>query len=368
MMQAQRGEWRMGKRLKYLDEQMGRDGAPAHWYVRRNGRRYPLPGNPYTSPAALAAYQKILVISTPAVPTMERPAHGSLGAVITEYFTSAEFTGTAPNTQRLYRLVLERVGKTHSHRPIADLRRRHIKRWRDALADKPGMANMLVRCLKLLLSYAVDQEYIETNPAQRLKLNTLGEHRAWTADERAEFEKWWPPGTMQRRAYELAIATGQRCGDLAAMTQAHRKDGAIYVKQQKTGKEVWPPETPDLTAELARGPQHFALLTSARGKAFDEDGLSRWFGRAVTKAKLPDDCVLHGLRKVCAVRLAERGMSEHQIASITGQTIQEVARYTRAADQKALAKSTLKGRKTNRDRTRTAKQTLEKTAKQSEGR
>jgi hypothetical protein len=31
-------------KLKYLDQQKGRGGKPSHWYVRRNGRRFPLPG------------------------------------------------------------------------------------------------------------------------------------------------------------------------------------------------------------------------------------------------------------------------------------------------------------------------------------
>jgi enterobacteria phage integrase len=294
---------------------------------------------------------------------MEKRPQGSLGAVISEYFTSTEFTGRAANTQKVYRLVLERVAKAHGHKPIADLKRRHIKKWRDSLASTPGMANMLVSCIKLLLAYAVDQEHIETNPAARLKLTELGEHRAWTDTELSAFEKRWKPGSMERRCYELAVITGQRCGDLAAMTQAHRRDGAIYVKQEKTGKEVWPPETSNLKAELSRGAQHFTLLANDRGEAFSSRKLSKWFGKAVAAAGLPKDCVLHGLRKVCAVRLAERGMSEHQIASITGQTIQEVARYTRAANQKKLARSTAE----NRDETRTAKRTPSRTAKQSGG-
>ena len=39
---------------------------------------------------------------------------------------------------------------------------------------------------------------------------------------------------MQRRAYALAIYTGQRKSDLVALTRAHRKDGLMRVKQGKT--------------------------------------------------------------------------------------------------------------------------------------
>ena len=48
--------------------------------------------------------------------------------------------------------------------------------------------------------------------------------------------------------------------------------------------------------------------------------------------------MLHGLRKAAARRLAEAGCTEKEIAAVTGHTtLKEVARYTRAADQRRLA-------------------------------
>lgn len=51
----------------------------------------------------------------------------------------------------------------------------------------------------------------------------------------------------------------------------------------------------------------------------------------------------HGLRKAAARRLAEVGCTTNEIASITGHaTLQEVARYTKAAEQKRLAQTAIK--------------------------
>ena len=59
-------------------------------------------------------------------------------------------------------------------------------------------------------------------------------------------------------------------------------------------------------------------------------------------AGLPDRCVLHGVRKAAARRLAEAGCSAKQIAAITGHaSLDEVERYTKAADQKRLAKDAI---------------------------
>ena len=48
---------------------------------------------------------------------------------------------------------------------------------------------------------------------------------------------------MERRAYALAIYTGQRLTDLVGMARAHRKNGSIRVVQSKTGEEHGSPST-----------------------------------------------------------------------------------------------------------------------------
>jgi integrase len=166
---------------------------------------------------------------------------------------------------------------------------------------------------------------------------------------------------MQRRAYMLAKFTGQRCGDIANMTRANRKDGAIRVVQQKTGAELWILEHRDLAAELALGNGHMSLPTRADGRAFDGNTLSMWFAEAIEEANLPDACVMHGLRKTAARMLAEAGCSAHQIASITGhRSLKEIERYTKAADQKRMASAAIHRLEQNGNRTQTAKRTRPK--------
>ena len=58
-------------------------------------------------------------------------------------------------------------------------------------------------------------------------------------------------------------------------------------------------------------------------------------------AALPRRCTFHGLRKAAARRFAELGCSANEIAAWTGQSLREVERYTRAADQARLARNAL---------------------------
>jgi site-specific recombinase XerD len=263
--------------------------------------------------------------------------------VVLDYLASPEFKAKKPNTQKTYRSFLEKLAAEHGQKPVALLERRHIKGWRDDRAETPGMANLVVKIVRVLLNYAVENDLRRDNPAQKIRLFKLGEHRAWSDDECAAFEARWPAGSMQRRAYMLARYTGQRRTDIATMTRAHRKNGVIRVVQQKTGVEVDIPEHRDLRAELARGDLgHMSLLTRADGSAFDGKALGQWFAEAIDAAGLPDDCVMHGLRKTAARSLAEVGCTPHEIGAITGhKSLGEIERYAKAADQKKLASAAI---------------------------
>ena len=125
---------------------------------------------------------------------------------------------------------------------------------------------------------------------------------------------------MQRRAYALALYTGQRLSDLVVITRAHRKEGFIHVKaQKKTGEELWIPEHRELTAELARGVAGIThlLTTPTQGKEFDPVYFGAWMAEAIDKADLPDDCVTSRLRKCAARVMADAGCDSEDIKSIT---------------------------------------------------
>jgi enterobacteria phage integrase len=47
------------------------------------------------------------------------------------------------------------------------------------------------------------------------------------------------------------------------------------------------------------------IIVTEFGKPFTVDGFSQWIRQAIKKAKLPLDCLPHGLRKAAARHLAE---------------------------------------------------------------
>ena len=169
-----------------------------------------------------------------------------------------------------------------------------------------------------------------------MKLFKVGEWRAWTDEECAAFEARWPVGTMERRAYLLALYTGQRKGDLVLMTRAHRKDGAFASCSPRPARisDTRAPRTRRRAGDgRAHEPAHDVGRQGVRSGLF-----WRVVRRRDRQGRADRDCVLHGLRKTAARRLAECGCSEEQIKAVTGHaTSRMVAHYTKGANQLKLA-------------------------------
>ena len=126
------------------------------------------------------------------------------------------------------------------------------------------------------------------------------------------------------------------------MGAQHIRNGALYVKQEKTGTELIIPLHPSLAAIIAAAPRdHLTFVTTRLGGPFQGSAFSRWFRERCDEARLPH-CSAHGLRKAAARRLAEAGCTAHEIGAITGHaSLTELVRYTRAADQRRLAESAM---------------------------
>ncbi|MDR0808668.1 MAG: tyrosine-type recombinase/integrase [Gemmobacter sp.] len=98
---------------------------------------------------------------------------------------------------------------------------------------------------------------------------------------------------------------------------------------------------PDLWAVIGELPKDRPFLATAYGKGRSAAGLGNKMHEWCDLARLPE-CSAHGLRKVCARRLAEAGATAHEIMSITGhKTLAEVQRYTEAALREGLADSAM---------------------------
>jgi integrase len=92
----------------------------------------------------------------------------------------------------------------------------------------------------------------------------------------------------------------------------------------------------NLRAALDATPRsQVTIINTEFGRPFTVDGFSGFMRDAMRAAGLPIDCKPHGLRKKLGRRLADAGVSAHDIMAALGhKTLAEAERYTRAADRR----------------------------------
>jgi len=82
---------------------------------------------------------------------------------------------------------------------------------------------------------------------------------------------------------------------------------------------------------------NMTFLLTEFGKPFTANKFGNNFKDWCRQADLPH-CSAHGIRKATATALADAGATTHEIMAITGhQALEEVERYTKAANRKKSA-------------------------------
>ncbi len=161
-------------------------------------------------------------------------------------------------------------------------------------------------------------------------------HSPWPDEAIADFLSSAPP--MMALALKIGLFSGQREGDVLAMSW-HDYDGErIEVVQGKTGTKLSIPVHSALREALdAQERVSPIILTTETGRPFTGSNFRHHFGKAMKAAGL-SGLTFHGLRYTAAAKLAEAGCSLKEIASITGhKSLGMIEKYSRDADQKRLA-------------------------------
>lgn len=267
---------------------------------------------------------------------------GSFDHLIARFYRSKTWAEIKPSTQYTYRGELERFRAKYGDRQARTMTARHVTNLIEQMHETPSAANNLLKRLRQLFDFAIRIGLRTDNPAKAVKPFKIstGGYATWQEEQIAQFEAHWPIGTMPRLAFDLALYTAQRRSDVRIMGPQHVERGKIRVKQLKTGKTLLLPIDPRLAASIAATPTgHLAYLISQKGAPFTAKSFGMWFMRQCRTAGL-HGYSMHGLRKAASRRMAERGLSNQLIKSVTGHSSDsEVSRYTREAEQEKMAET-----------------------------
>jgi integrase len=271
-------------------------------------------------------------------PIIRGDQHGTIGALIASYMRSAGFIRLRATSKKGYMTRLGAMRIAHGLRSVLGLtRERIVTGILQPYADRPAAALDTLKKLRILIHHAIDIGWLTSDPSVGIKRPKTKEIRAWTDAELVAFERRWPPGTKQRTAYALMLNVGAARVDVHLMTWAQIDIDGIGYTRQKTGVPVAIAMATELRQALDAAPrEHVTILNTAFGKPFTINGFSGFMRDAMKAAGLPMDCKPHGLRKTLGRRLADAGVSAHDIMAALGHTtLAQAENYTREADRRS---------------------------------
>lgn len=167
----------------------------------------------------------------------------TISDLIQKYLSSKSYSNLSAATKSSYDLYLRRIGDEFGTLPIAVLdergTRRAIRQWRDDhLSSQPRTADATIAVFRVLLNFAIDEEYIEKNPAAGLgRVHTKTRRDIIWSDAQIEAFLSKAPRHLAR-ALLLALWTGQRQSDLLALEWTSYDGEYIRLQQQKSGRGV----------------------------------------------------------------------------------------------------------------------------------
>jgi len=262
------------------------------------------------------------------------------------------FNSLAFNTRKNYLRQLHLIRSVLGPVPIEGVTRRVLVEYLETISTTP-LRRVSRNVWLNLFSLAIARGAVKHNPVTGLVIaGSKKRTELWMPDDIAlwmEFCRHDPGGARWRVMFMLLLYTGQRIGDVLAMTWADFDGSYIKVTQEKTGAKV------DVYC-------HHALKTELEGyrasqRILGATILTRYDGRPLSYNRVRNKTTeilevigrrylqLRDLRRTAATTLAEAGCTTPQIAAITGHSIEKCQRIldtyvvrTKATSRAAIVK------------------------------
>ncbi|TPW29698.1 integrase [Martelella alba] len=261
-----------------------------------------------------------------------------------------DFLALSESTQRdhlyAFRLIREKWPRLPARLTQQRGMKRDIIAWHRSFAEHPRKADKLLFSLSKVFSYAIKNEYVEKNPCTGIDRLYRGSRRefVWTDDFIARVRSRGKPHIVA--ALEVAVYTGQRQGDILALTWPQYDGQHLLIRQGKTGKRVKIRVHKELKKLIDRLKSEAEnrkirsayILTNSRGRPWTKDGFKTSWGKQMRDLGI-EGVTFHDLRGTFITDRRREGSTVEQIASISGHSISEVSsvleKHYLADDQQA---------------------------------
>lgn len=287
----------------------------------------------------------------------------TLAGLVSQYRASPEWQGVAEATRKQWVRWLDRIVEDHGEFPVVALKAKGARKifitWRNGFAAHPRQADYAIQVLRRVISWSMENELAEANPAMGIK-ELYSSDRSAEIVEAHELAAILPivsPGMS--RAFRLAAETGLRRSDLVRLKKADINATSIELATGKSRgrKRIIVPLLPaarDVLAECeaaettadptlrsratnggrggkarpdAASTASLFVLTGEHGTQYKANSLTHAWVKAAATAGV--DKTLHDLRGTFATRLMAKGLSDEEIADIMGWDTEDVRKIRR---------------------------------------
>lgn len=212
--------------------------------------------------------------------------------------------------------------------------------WRLKTGNSKSTANRHLALLKKMFSLAIEEGYLETNPAAKIKKSSekdLIKERVLTEDEEARLKNASYP--VLRSIISVALHTGMRLGEILSLRWAQVDFAGMMLTAERTksGKPRTIPLNAALHNELSMlksqdGRSPFVFPNSKTGKPLTT--VKTAFVAACRRAEIAG-LRFHDLRHTFGSRLVEKGADIETVRSLLGHaSIAVTQRYIHTTDER----------------------------------
>jgi len=199
-----------------------------------------------------------------------------------------------------------------------------IRKWHRSFVANPRKADKLLFSLSKVFSYAVADEIIDKNPCTGIERLYSGSRResVWSQAQIKAFRAGAPAHLLL--AFEMALHTGQRQGDLLALSWKDYDGTYLQFRQSKGGKRLKVRVHSTLKAMLdPLDKDKLRILLNSRKRPWTKDGFKTSWGKECGRLKI-EAVTFHDLRGTFITERAREGSSVENIAKISGHSISEI--------------------------------------------
>jgi integrase len=165
------------------------------------------------------------------------------------------------NTIEQYKQAAERLKTIFAEFEPHQVMPKHVAAVKMDLADTPNMCNRILSFLRIVFSYALEWQLVDTNPCIGIKRHEEGKRERYITD--AEFQALIGHCSEHMSViFETCYLTGQRIGDVLKIRLSDIAEDGVSFTQEKTGARLVVAMTPDLKSVIDRAK---ALPRKVRG-------------------------------------------------------------------------------------------------------